>query len=209
MITIVNYGVGNLGSIDNMLNHLGIHHIITSEIDDIAKAERLLLPGVGSFDFGINKLNESGLTAVLHRKVLVDKVPILGICLGMQIMCRSSEEGKLPGLAWFDADVRRFALDRMVKPEKVPHMGWNQVNVVKSHPLLDNLPLPSRFYFVHSYHAVCRNAEDELLSATYGYPFTAGIADENRVAFQFHPEKSHKFGLSLFQNFAKWNYASA
>ncbi|RDE51167.1 MAG: imidazole glycerol phosphate synthase subunit HisH [Candidatus Accumulibacter meliphilus] len=206
MITIVDYGVGNLGSIRNMLNYLGVPNNLARSPADIELAERLLLPGVGSFDFGMAKLHESKLTEMLHRRVTQDKAPILGICLGMQIMCRSSAEGNLPGLGWFNADVLQFEVKNMNVKRPIPHMGWNEVEVRAEHPVLHGLPQNSRFYFVHSYHVVCHDPKDELLRAEYGYPFTAAMAQENRLAVQFHPEKSHKFGMTLLKNFAKWVY---
>lgn len=205
MLTIVNYGVGNLASIANMLAYLGVAHRVAGDEAGILSAERLLLPGIGAFDPAMDKLRASGLVAPLQQRVMVDRVPVLGICLGMQIMCRSSEEGQRPGLGWFDADVRRFDAARMDQRRVIPHMGWNEVQPRQPrHPVLAGLPQPARFYFVHGYHVVCRDPADELLRCRYGYPFAAGIAHGNRVAVQFHPEKSHRFGMALMANFANW-----
>ncbi|MES2205628.1 MAG: imidazole glycerol phosphate synthase subunit HisH [Pseudomonadota bacterium] len=209
MLTIINYGVGNLGSISNMLSYLGVPHQISGHPHDIATAERLLLPGVGAFDYGMQKLKDSGLIAVLNKRVLDDKVPILGICLGMQIMCRKSEEGELPGLAWFEADVKRFDLSKMEQALPVPHMGWNEAIKCRDHPVLLDLPIPARFYFVHSYHINCFNSENILMESRYGYKFTSAIARDNLVAVQFHPEKSHKFGLTILKKFSEWSYVPA
>ena len=206
MLIVINYGVGNLGSISNMFSYLGVGHKVSASPEDVMSAERLLLPGVGAFDFGMSKLNDSGLTSALHQRVCVDKVPVLGICLGMHIMCRSSEEGSLPGLGWFDANVKKFDLQSMDKARPVPHIGWNGVTPSKHHVVSDRLPDEPRFYFVHSYHAVCDRPQDEWMLTRYGYPFTAALASENKLAVQFHPEKSHKFGLALLKNFADWSY---
>lgn len=206
MFTVINYGVGNLGSIVNMLNYLGVVHRVSDKPEDIGTAERLLLPGVGAFDFGMESLANSGLMQILNERVQEHGVPILGICLGMQIMCRSSEEGQKPGLGWFDADVKRFDVLKMDEVRPIPHMGWNGVQVINPHPILDGLPELVRFYFVHSYHVVCKQLTNEMLSTHYGYGFTAGIAYQNKVAVQFHPEKSHKYGLAMIANFSRWSY---
>lgn len=206
MFTIINYGVGNLGSISNMLAYLGVEHRVSASPKDVLNAERLLLPGVGSFDFGMSKLNGSGLIDVLHQRVCVDKVPVMGICLGMQIMCKSSEEGQALGLGWFDANVVKFDLNLMDKHRPVPHIGWNGVRFTQAHPVSSHMPEDPRFYFVHSYHVVCDCSADEWMRADYGYPFTAALASKNKLAVQFHPEKSHKFGLTLLKNFSSWSY---
>jgi len=154
----------------------------------------------------MSKLHRSGLADVLHQKVCVDKVPVMGICLGMQIMCQSSEEGQLAGLGWFDAKVKKFDLGRMDRHRPVPHTGWNEVHFKHLHPVSQDLPEESRFYFVHSYHVVSNRPDDEWMQAEYGYGFTAALAFENKLAVQFHPEKSHKFGMGLLKNFADWSY---
>lgn len=200
MIYIVDYGAGNLGSIANMLRKLGQPAIITSKQEDLKKAEKLILPGVGNFDYGISKLQESGLIEILNKKVLEDKIPILGICLGAQLMTRKSEEGKMPGLGWFDAEVKKFAFPLNSKL-RVPHMGWNYVSVKKQIPLILDLPKEPRFYFVHSYYIDSNNEDDIMLTTVYGNEFVSGLNHENISALQFHPEKSHKYGLKIFQNF--------
>lgn len=195
-----------------MLGYLGVPHRVTASPKDIADADRIILPGVGAFDAGIEKLSQSGLAETLNHRVVRDEIPVLGICLGMQIMCASSEEGKLRGLNWFDAEVRRFAVDAATPPLPIPHMGWNDVEVCKMHPVLNSLctgPMSPRFYFAHSYHVLCADPSDMLLRAQYGHPVAAAIARRNIVAVQFHPEKSHKFGMALLQAFAMWNYVSA
>lgn len=200
MIVIVDYGVGNLGSILNMLKKAGAEAVIASDPESISQAKKLILPGVGSFDFGMQQLNNSGLTPILNKKILEEKTPILGICLGMQLFTKSSEEGHQAGLGWIDAETVKFK----IKPEsklKIPHMGWNNILLKKRSKLLEHLPEDPRYYFVHSYHVQCNNVSDVLVTAEYGYEFTCGVEKENILGVQFHPEKSHKFGLTLFENF--------
>ena len=202
MITIVNYGVGNLGSIQNMLKKVGHPSRISCDADEIASADKLILPGVGAYDAGMRQLNNSGLVPAILHAAQVRRVPLLGICLGMQLLARGSEEGQLPGLGLIDADVRRFRF----APEsglKVPHMGWNVVRKAKVSPLLDENEEEVRFYFVHSYFVQCAHREDVLLTATYGHDFDAAFARDNILGVQFHPEKSHKFGMGLLRNFAQ------
>lgn len=200
MIYIVNYGLGNLNSIKNIIKKIGGESKIVDDVREVKDAKKLILPGIGAFDHGMQFLNERGWINDLNEAVLVKKVPVLGICLGMQLMCKGSEEGVLPGLGWFDADVKRFRL-APDSPFKIPHMGWNAVNVKKENPLIERKDEEQRFYFVHSYHAVCNNPKDELLSAVHGYEFTAAISHENIFATQFHPEKSHRFGMDLLKHF--------
>lgn len=200
MITIVDYGMGNLGSVKNMLTHIGIPSQIIDNPDLLAKAEKILLPGVGSFDQAMTRIKESGFLDVLNYKALTEKIPILGICLGMQILTNESEEGKLPGLAWIEAKTIRFPRNNGLK---VPHMGWNLVHPATASPLINNLPLGSRFYFVHSYYVKVANQGNSILKAEYGIHFDAAIQKENIFGAQFHPEKSHKFGMQLLKNFAE------
>jgi glutamine amidotransferase len=203
MIVIVNYGIGNLGSIANMLKKIGAKAVISSDPKIIAGAEKLILPGVGAFDHAMRSLTESGLIPVLERKVIQDKTPILGLCLGMQLLGKRSEEGQLPGLGWIDAETVRFKFDQSTMSHlKVPHMGWNELEICQSHPLFAGLETP-RFYFVHSYHVLCDNQENILAIANYGYGFTSAIGRENILGVQFHPEKSHRFGMQLLKNYAE------
>ncbi len=202
MITIINYGIGNLTSVKNMLKKAGAEDVIISnDAEEIAVADKLLLPGVGHFDHGMKELHESGLIPLLEKRVLHDKVPILGICLGAQLMTLRSDEGADPGLGWVDAETVNFDSARMPENYKIPHMGWNYVKPQKQLVLFDNLPEASRFYFVHSYHLKMNNPADEWLTAHYGYDFCAAYQKENIYACQFHPEKSHKFGMQLLKNF--------
>lgn len=200
MIHIVNYGLGNLNSIKNIIKKIGGESKITDDVRELKDAKKLILPGIGAFDHGMQFLNERGWINELNEAVLARKTPVLGICLGMQLMCKGSEEGVLPGLGWFDADVKRFRL-APDSPYKIPHMGWNAVHVKKPNPLIEDKGEEQRFYFVHSYHVVCNNPADALLSAVHGYEFTAAISHENMFATQFHPEKSHRFGMDLLKHF--------
>jgi glutamine amidotransferase len=199
MITIVDYGLGNLGSIQNMLRRIGVDNVVTRDVGQVARATKLILPGVGAFDAGMRNLREFGLFGVLNEKARQEKVPVLGICLGMQLMTAASEEGILPGLGWVDASVRRFS---SASGRKVPHMGWRQVEARKDCGLVAGLETGARFYFVHSYFVACASPEDVLLTADYGATFDAAFAAGNIMGVQFHPEKSHRFGMRLLRNFA-------
>jgi imidazole glycerol-phosphate synthase subunit HisH len=202
MIAIINYGLGNLGSIQNMFKKVGCKDvIITNDPEEIDKADKLLLPGVGAFDNGMQKINDSGLLPILNRQALEVKKPILGICLGMQLLTNRSEEGHLPGLGWIDADTLRFNFGENIERLKVPHMGWNEIKISKEHSLCQDLPEPSRFYFVHSYFVKCNKPHEELMSCHYGIDFTCAVQQDNIMGVQFHPEKSHKFGMTLLKNF--------
>ena len=201
MIVVVDYGMGNVGSIANMLRKIGFDSRISNDPAAIAAAEKLILPGVGAFDAGMENLEAAGLLPVLHKRVREDRVPVLGICLGMQLMAKASAEGKRAGLGWVDAEVLRF--EPGARALKVPHMGWNRVQAVRSSPLTDGLPEEPRFYFVHSYFARCRRDADVLLTTLYGEAFHSAFASGNVYGVQFHAEKSHKFGMALLGNFAR------
>jgi len=201
VIAIIDYNMGNSGSIRNMLRKLGVDSEITADRDRIAAASKLILPGVGAFDSGMECLERSGLIPVLNERVLEARIPALGICLGMQLMSRSSAEGERGGLGWVDAQAVRF---QPADPAlKVPHMGWNLVTAVRSAPLVEDLPAEPRFYFVHSYFIRCHREADVLLTASYGEVFHAAFQRDNVLGVQFHPEKSHKFGMRLLRNFAE------
>ncbi|MBL7889954.1 MAG: imidazole glycerol phosphate synthase subunit HisH [Bacteroidia bacterium] len=202
MITIIDYGIGNVGSIKNMLKKVGAKSQITGDLNEIEKADKLILPGVGSFDFGMTQLKNNNLTSILNQKVLVEKKPILGICLGMQLLTKGSEEGKEAGLGWINATTLKFKFEDDINL-KVPHMGWNNIEIKKDSRLLRDLPIPSKFYFVHSYYVKCEDASNSILSSTYGHEFTCGIEKENILGVQFHPEKSHKFGMRILKNFSE------
>jgi glutamine amidotransferase len=203
MIVIVDYGLGNLGSIKNMLRKLGYDSVISSEKKVIEEASKIILPGVGSFDTGMSNLIEKDLIEVLNKKALVEKIPVLGICLGVQLMCNKSEEGIKEGLGWFDAEVLSFKGKFEIGLElPVPNMGWLDVNVEHESKLTSNLPNDSRFYFVHSFFINANKKEDIQFTTKYGFSYVSGLHNENIYGVQFHPEKSHKFGFQLLKNFA-------
>ena len=204
MIAIVDIGVGNLGAIKNMLRKVGADATITSDVEAIRQADKIVLPGVGAFDQGMGALTASGLMDVLNEQVLGARKPVLGICLGTQMLGRRSEEGSLPGLGWIDMDVVRFPRDAGIK---IPHMGWNTVSPAapdgEVHRLFSNGENMPRFYFVHSFHFACDRPEDVAATCVYGKPFAAAVARGNIWGVQFHPEKSHRFGAALLRNFAE------
>ena len=202
-IIIIDYGTGNIGSIQNMLKYIGVKSRITRDISDIEKADKLILSGVGAFDSGMKNINDAGLKPLLYKKVFGERVPILGICLGMQLFTKNSEEGKLPGLGWIEAETVRFKFNGQASRLKVPHMGWNLVNTKKPSVLFQDMYEEPRFYFVHSYHVVLNNRKDLLCSTHYGYDFGSALECGNIYGVQFHPEKSHKFGIKLLRNFAE------
>lgn len=200
MIVIVDYKMGNLGSITNIIKKVGHSSIVTSDIGQISKADKIILPGVGSFDKAMENLKDLNLIEVLNQKALIEKVPVLGICLGMQLLTKSSEEGNVDGLGWIDAKTVKFQLSDFPSL-KIPHMGWNEVQLPQKHILCENMYQDPRFYFVHSYHAVCESDANILMTTHFGYDFASGIVKDNIIGVQFHPEKSHKFGMKLFKNF--------
>lgn len=204
MITIIDYKMGNFGSIQNMLTKIGEKSILTNDIKDIEKAKKIILPGVGSFDNAMNNLNSLNLIDIIKHKAKDEKIPILGICLGMHLLSEKSEEGILNGLNIIQGLVKKFNFKDQVKKYKIPHMGWNQVKKIKSSPLTDNLAEDSGFYFVHSYHFVCSRETDILLTTDYGYEFASAVEYENILGVQFHPEKSHRFGMQLLKNFVEY-----
>jgi len=200
MIVIIDYGMGNIGSILNMMKKIGAKATISSQIVEIEQADKLILPGVGSFDNGMKNIQERGLIPVLNKKVLEDKTPILGICLGCQLITKSSEEGTLPGFGWIEARTIRFNFRDNPDNLKIPHMGWNMARPSKADPLTDNLEDEQRYYFVHSFHLMCDHEEDVLMKTFYGFEFASAVRKDNVVGVQFHPEKSHKFGMNLLRN---------
>lgn len=208
MTVIVDYKMGNIGSVANMFRKIGAIIKISSDKTEIASAKKIILPGVGAFDEGMKNLTNQDLISTLNNKVLEQNTPILGICLGTQLFTRRSEEGKLPGLGWLEADTIRFNFEKAEKNSnlKIPHMGWNTINPVDpDNILLKNLDNQSRFYFVHSYHLKCDNNNIVVASATHGFDFPAIIQKNNIFGMQFHPEKSHKFGQQILKNFLNLN----
>lgn len=202
MIHVVDYGTGNVGSVLNMIRKVGGEARASGDADELSIARKLLLPGVGSFDNAVQKLGKLGLPDLLRDKVR-EGVPLLGICLGMQLLADGSEEGVLPGLGLIPGRVRRFSFGPERTDLKIPHMGWNRIRRRKAHPLISGLDENSRFYFVHSYHYQCQDEADVLLETTYGYDFTSGVQRENVMGVQFHPEKSHRYGMQLMKNFVE------
>ena len=202
MIVIIDYGMGNLRSIYKALNRLEIEAMISANVHDIEAAERLILPGVGHFGRGMQNLRDMGLLEILTRKVIEEKTPILGICLGMQLFCKGSEEGASEGLGWLNAETVRFDVQDK-NQYKIPHIGWNSLAFRKEQPLFSGLQNRDLFYFVHSYHLVCHEEDNVLSSTTYDYPFVSAVQKDNILGTQFHPEKSHKIGLGILKNFAE------
>ena len=200
MLHIINSGVSNLGSIQNMLKKCGVPFKVSDHGSDIASASKLILPGVGAFDKGMSNLNERLFTEGILQKVREENVPILGICLGMQLLLDQSEEGDLPGLGLISGRSKKFNLERKLK---VPHMGWNTTKQVKESEISQYLYDENRFYFVHSYYVECCHPEDILMTTNYGGDFTCAIQKNHIFGVQFHPEKSHKFGLAILKRFCE------
>ncbi len=193
--------MGNIASIQNMLKKIGAKSCITDKIEEIDQAAKIILPGVGAFDTAMTKIAEKGLKPVLEKKALEDKIPFLGICLGMQLLTKGSEEGKLPGLGWINAYTKKFSFENTEL--KIPHMGWNLVHKTKENQLTEGFTEEFRFYFVHSYNVQVEDQKNSILKTTHGLEFDSGINQGNIYGVQFHPEKSHKFGMKLFQNFVQ------
>ncbi len=206
MIVIIDYKTGNLRSIQNMLKRIGYQSVISSDPGQIKDAEKLIFPGVGSFDYGMEQLEKAGIIDVLNQKVKTEKTPVLGICLGVQLFTRGSDEGKKNGLGWFNASTVKFDASKFQDNQKIPHMGWSEIEISSKSRLFEGFIGNPRFYFVHSYHLYTQIQEEIAASASYGYPFTAAIEKDNMVGVQFHPEKSHKFGMQLLKNFIE-NYS--
>lgn len=205
MVTIIDYGVGNLNSIKNMLKKVGVDSVISSLAADIESADKLILPGIGSYEYGMKKLRGSEFFAVLQQKVLENKTPVLGVCLGAQLLLNGSEEGQpVTGLGWIEGKAVRFDQSKMEGNFKVPHMGWNELDIKKDSLLFKDMYPDQRYYFVHSYHMVCYHQADILAESNYSYNFVAAVEKQNVVGVQFHPEKSHKFGMKLYENFIKY-----
>lgn len=197
MIVVLDYGVGNLSSVSNMLRKAGGEVRISNDPADVLAADKLLLPGVGHFDHGMKMLNASGLRDAVDRFALELRRPVLGICLGAQILGKGSEEGDAPGLGWIDMECHKF---QAMPGIRVPHMGWNQIVRKKPSYLLDQMAADARFYFVHSYHMSCSDSEDVLATSTHGVEFVCAVQRENIMGTQFHPEKSLRHGLALMRS---------
>lgn len=202
MIAIIDYDIGNITAVVNMLQRLGLPCKVTANPAEVEQASRIILPGNGAFDACIQNLRASGLLPVLEQQVLQRGVPLLGICVGAQMLGSGSAEGTEAGLGWLDMRVERFP---PLPDLRIPHMGWNHVAVTQAnHPLTQDMIADTRFYFVHSYYMRPKNSKNTLLHAHYGINFTAGVVERNIAGVQFHPEKSHRFGKQLLSAFARW-----
>jgi glutamine amidotransferase len=203
MIAIIDYGMGNLSSVKRKMDRIRINSVITSQQDEIRKCDKIVLPGVGHFGKAMSEIKKRGLFDLLSEQVLIKNKPVLGICLGMQLMANGSEEGDAEGFGWINARVIRFNVSDRIK-FKIPHTGWNTLTKIKQSPLIDNLISNSEFYFVHSYHLQCNDPDDILAETIYDYPFTSVFQKGNIYGVQFHPEKSHDAGELLLRNFVNF-----
>ncbi|MCA3237627.1 MAG: imidazole glycerol phosphate synthase subunit HisH [Curvibacter sp.] len=202
MMVVIDYGAGNIGSVLNMIRYVGGQADVARDAAGVLGANKILLPGVGSFDNAMTRLAGLGMVEPLKARAGAG-VPLLGICLGMQLLADASEEGRMAGLGLIPGHVRRFQFDGETAKLKIPHMGWNRVTPVRAHPLAQGLEDGARFYFVHSYFYDCERDEDILLRSVYGCEFTSGVQRGNVMGVQFHPEKSHRYGMQLIRNFVE------
>lgn len=202
MITIIDYGLGNILAFVNIYKRLNISFAVARSAIELSAVTKLILPGVGAFDHAMQRLNQCGMREIIEELVLKKGIPVLGICVGMQILGRSSEEGRLPGLGWIDGEVKKFDVSSLPHRTHLPHMGWNDVRPVGTGGLFAGLDRDPRFYFLHSYYFECDNSQDVLAESAYGAQFTCAINHKNIYGVQFHPEKSHHFGGRLLKNFA-------
>lgn len=203
MIGIINYGLGNINAFVNIYNRL---HIPVKQLfnpNDFEGVDRLILPGVGAFDHAMKSFNDSGMRDAVEKMVLIDKTPIIGICVGMQMLAESSEEGTLPGLGWIQGRVRKFDENKIPYTTRIPHMGWNDIVFSEDSLLFKNFETNSKFYFLHSYYFDNSVVKHEIAKSFYGYEFTCAVNSENIFGVQFHPEKSHSYGIKLLDNFSK------
>ncbi|MDC0990276.1 imidazole glycerol phosphate synthase subunit HisH [Gammaproteobacteria bacterium] len=203
MIAVVDYGLGNVQAFLNMFKLLGVEATRAKIPSDLTGASKIILPGVGAFDHAINLLNSSGMRDTLDSLILKEKIPVLGICVGMQILASTSDEGKLPGLGWVPGKVCAFLSNEKSANLSVPHMGWNDIQPIKNHPLFVGLEVDARFYFLHSYYFECQDFQHEAATSLYGSNFSCAISADNVYGVQFHPEKSHHFGIRLLKNFVE------
>lgn len=203
MITIIDYGVGNIFAFQNVYKRLDIPTKIARTSSELEDAQKLILPGVGAFDYAMEQLNNSSMREKIDELVLIKKIPVIGICVGMQMMGNKSDEGTAEGLKWIDADILKFDEKLIYQRTKLPHMGWNDVKSFKNNPLFIGLEEDAIFYFLHSYYFKCNNPENSIAISDYGIQFTSAINADNIFGIQFHPEKSHHYGEKLLHNFAK------
>lgn len=202
MITLINYGSGNIHAIANIYKRSSIPYIITNDSKELVNAKKLILPGVGDFDETMSLIQGLGIKHLLDDLVLEKQVPILGVCVGMQILGKSSEEGSSDGFGWIDGVVKKIDTTFLNNKPYLPHMGWNTVKPIQDSPLFDNIDSKKGFYFLHSFYFECKNSGDVLAETNYGQTFASAINHKNVYGFQFHPEKSHQNGIELFKNFA-------
>jgi len=203
MIAIIDYGSGNIQAIKNIYKKLKIECKFVSKPHELADVDKIILPGVGAFDEAMTQLNDSGLREALDTMVLEKKMPVLGVCVGMQIMAASSDEGKLKGLGWIQAKVKLFDESIIAHKPKLPHMGWNEIIPQYDHSIFSSIDFEKGYYFLHSYYFECENNTDVLATTRYGDTFHCAVNRDNIFGFQFHPEKSHFNGINLFKNFAE------
>ena len=203
MITIIDYGVGNINAFINVYKRVGVPVKIAKTAADLVGAEKLILPGVGHFDYAMTKLNDSGMREQLDDLVLIKKIPVVGVCVGMQMMANYSDEGEMEGLKWIDASVKKFDETKIKQVTRLPHMGWNDVKPMSNMPLFKGLEKDAIFYFLHTYYFECNNPNDVMAVSDYGIEFASAAYHENKYGIQFHPEKSHHYGEILLHNFAK------
>lgn len=203
MIVLIDYGVGNISAFLNIYKQLNIPARTAKTVSELEGAAKLILPGVGHFDYAMQRFNDSGMRDTVDEMVRTGKKPVIGICVGMQMMAKSSDEGQLPGLGWIDAHVEKFSDSQRSAKMPLPHMGWNDVYALKKNPLFTGLEQDARFYFLHSYYFKCAWPQDAVAEAEYGIRFTAAVNHENVYGIQCHREKSHHFGIQLLKNFAE------
>lgn len=204
MIGIVDYGLGNVHAFSNIYKRLNIPVIVATTPADLVGADRVILPGVGAFDWAMTRLNESGMREALDHAVQIEKKPVLGICVGMQMMAKKSDEGVVPGLGWIDAEVKKFDHAAFTQRTHLPHMGWNNVYPKADSGLFRDLGAAAQFYFLHSYYFVPYREEDVMSETDYNGRYTSGVAAHGNVyGVQFHPEKSHRWGIQLLKNFSE------
>jgi imidazole glycerol-phosphate synthase subunit HisH len=202
MITIIDYGVGNIRAFANIYKQLNIPIKFARKADDLEGTSKLILPGVGAFDYAMERLENSGMRDQLDKLVLVNEIPVLGICVGMQMLANGSDEGRKSGLGWIDAFVKKFEEKQIQYATRLPHMGWNNIQLIRQNKLLADLPDEAKFYFLHSYYFECFQQDYVVATTQYGIDFSCAVNKNNIYGVQFHPEKSHQNGIQLLLNFA-------
>lgn len=204
MIGIINYGLGNIKAFENIFRRLNIPVVILSNKSQFEEVDKLILPGVGAFDHAMKTFSDSGMREITEKKVLLEKLPVIGVCVGMQMLANSSDEGKLPGLGWIDGVVKKFDVSQIQFTTHLPHMGWNDVRMIKENSIFTDFPANPIFYFLHSYYFQAHSPADSIATSDYGITFTAAVNNNNIYGVQFHPEKSHSYGVKLLENFSKY-----